>query len=54
MEYCPDRWLVLKFTEDTTGKVDYRVFATWCGGYLDCDSWQLNSGIVTVTEDRHP
>jgi hypothetical protein len=29
----------------------YRVFATWSGGYLDGDSWKLNSGITSVTEE---
>ena len=49
MEYCPDRWLVIKITTKETGKVHYRVFATWHGGYLGSDSWKLNSGIVSAT-----
>jgi len=48
MEYHPDRWLMVRFSND--GKVHYRIFATWLGGYLGGDSWQLNSGIVFITE----
>jgi hypothetical protein len=29
----------------------YRIFACWYGGYLGNDSWQLNSGVVKITED---
>jgi hypothetical protein len=37
----PDRWLII----DCEGNGLYKVFATWHGGYLDGDSWRLNSGI---------
>lgn len=40
--YKPDRWVVLKLP---TG---YKVLAGWSGGYLDGDSWRLNSGIKSV------
>jgi len=30
---------------------DYKVFATWAGGYLDGDRWKLNSGIRSVKQD---
>ena len=53
MKYCPDKWLVIKITERATSKVHYRVFATWHGGYMGSDSWKLNSGIVTVTEETN-
>ena len=48
MEYHPNRWLMVRLTTDS--KCHYRVFATWSGGYLDGDSWKLNSGVVQVTE----
>ena len=48
MEYHPDRWLMVRLSND--GKVHYRIFATWLGGYLDGDSWKLNSGVVFITE----
>ena len=53
MEYHPDRWLMVRLT--TNSKSHYRVFATWSGGYLDGDSWKLNSGVVFIkeTDDRY-
>lgn len=48
-EYCPDKWLVIKLNYDTGSH--YRVFGSWYGGYLGSDSWRMNSGIVSVTED---
>jgi len=46
MEYYPDRWTIVKI--ESKESMHYRVFASWKGGYLDGDSWQLNSGIVKV------
>ena len=44
--YCePDRWLLVEH-----GDI-HKVFATWTGGYLDGDSWRLNSGIESVEVD---
>jgi len=48
MEYHPDRWLLLRFSKDQV--IFYKVFATWAGGYLGTDSWQLNSGVTQVKE----
>jgi len=50
MEYCPDRWMLLRFSKDQV--VFYKVFATWAGGYLGSDSWQLNSGVTQLKETR--
>lgn len=50
-EYYPDNWVVLKIKQ---GKLDsgfYKVLAGWSGGYLDGDSWRMNSGISKVTEN---
>ena len=44
--YIPDRWLIVKINDDL-----YKVFATWVGGYLQSDSWKMNSGIARVDED---
>lgn len=41
----PDKWLVIKV------KDAYKVFATYLGGYDGSDSWRLNSGIKSVTEE---
>ena len=58
-DYTPDNWVVIKFTQQVksgnTGygrseKVFYKVLGGWSGGYLDGDSWRLNSGIVDVEE----
>ena len=48
-EYHPDNWVVLKITVEDTPL--YKVLAGWSGGYLDGDSWRMNSGITEVTED---
>ena len=42
----PDNWVVLKIPDG------FKVFATWAGGYLDGDSWRLNSGIKEMEEDE--
>ena len=42
----PDNWVVVKVDEDF-----YKVLAGWSGGYLDGDSWRLNSGISEVKDD---
>lgn len=48
-DYNPDKWMVVKITGNDSPPV-YKVFACWSGGYLDGDSWKLNSGITKVTE----
>jgi len=48
-EYCPDKWLVIKLKYETGSH--YRVFGSWYGGYLGSDSWRMNSGITSVTQD---
>lgn len=42
----PERWVILKLSNNY-----YKVFGTWSGGYLDGDSWKLNSGIEKVEQD---
>ena len=49
-EYTPDKWLVVKI-EGGKFPLTYKVFANWHGGYLDGDSWKLNSGITKVTKE---
>ena len=51
MEYEPDDWVVLKIKSEN--EIFYKVFAGWRGGYLDGDSWRMNSGIVAF-EDQSP
>jgi hypothetical protein len=47
-EYNPDRWVVVKIGGDDP---HYRVRGGWSGGYLDGDSWRMNSGIVRADFD---
>ena len=49
-EYIPDKWLVVKI-EGREFPLTYKVFACWHGGYLDGDSWKLNSGITKATKE---
>lgn len=48
MEYQPDKWVIIKITANVTGKIHYRLFASWYGGYIGSDSWKMNSGITHV------
>jgi len=48
-EYYPDSWVVLKLKADKDADPIYKVLAGWSGGYLDGDSWRMNSGISSVT-----
>ena len=48
-EYNPDNWVIIKMKGDDP---HYRVLAGTSGGYLDGDSWRMNSGITKVEEDE--
>lgn len=50
MDYNPDNWVVLKIKEGKGTFPFYKVLAGWSGGYLDGDSWRMNSGINLVFE----
>lgn len=45
--HTPDNWVVIKIKGDDP---QYRVLAGWSGGYLNGDSWRMNSGIVKCEE----
>lgn len=47
--YTPDKWVILKL--NNKGETAYKVLAGWSGGYLDGQSWKINSGITKVEED---
>lgn len=40
--YRPDGWVIIQVSDDL-----FKVFGSWGGGYLDGDSWRLNSGITS-------
>jgi len=50
-EYCPDRWVLLKFLDEEKGTTIYKVLAGWVGSYLQGQSWKLNSGVTKIEED---
>ena len=52
-EYYPDNWVVLKIKEGKDADPIYKVLGGWSGGYLDGDSWRMNSGITKVVEKHH-
>ena len=45
----PQRWVIVAFEKEK--EKYYKVFGSWAGGYLDGDSWRMNSGITKVEED---
>ena len=46
--YSPDRWVIVKL--DHKENSTYKVLGGWSGGYLDGDSWRLNSGIESYEQ----
>ena len=48
-EYIPDGWVVVKI--DTEKETFYKIFGSWRGGYLDGDSWRMNSGVVRCEKE---
>lgn len=49
MEYCPDKWVMVKFV--TEKQVTYKILASWAETYLGGASWKLNSGCTRIEED---
>lgn len=52
--YTPDAYRVLSI-EQEDGSILIKIFGSWSGGYLDGDSWRLNSGTksITATFDKY-
>jgi len=49
MKYTPECWIMVKIVDGDD--FVYKILAGWYGSYLSGQSWQLNSGIVSVEED---
>ena len=47
--YRPNRWVVIRC--ESNDEEIYKVMGGWIGGYLDGDSWRLNSGITEVIDN---
>lgn len=45
----PNLWVVLKVSDGEDSI--FKVLGSWRGGYLDGDSWRLNSGITRVERE---
>jgi len=50
MEYTPNKWKLIKITGGEFSPL-YKVVGGWFGGYIDGDSWRVNSGIERYWED---
>lgn len=48
-EYRPDRWMLVKIEREEKEPI-YKVLGTWFGGYLNGDSWKMNSGVTKVRD----
>lgn len=48
--YVPDRWSIIKCVHPDNDGPIYKVMGSWYGGYLNGDSWRINSGITKITE----
>lgn len=46
--YTCDNWVIIKFKGNDP---HYRVLTGTSGGYLDGDSWRMNSGVVAAERD---
>lgn len=49
-DYTPDNWVMLK-VRVRDGEYVHKILAGWSGGYLDGDSWRINSGVESVSRD---
>lgn len=47
--YTPEEWILVKINGPDQ---HYRVFGSWRGGYINGDSWRMNSGIKSVEVEK--
>lgn len=50
--YTPDKWVIVKI-EGKDVPLTYKVFACWYGGFLNGDSWKMNSGIKKASKKKN-
>lgn len=48
--YNPHCWVILKLQNST--ETTYKVLAGWYGGYMNGDSWKINSGITKMKKEN--
>jgi len=46
-----DNWVIIRLHEKDGTTLGWKVLIGWSGGYADGDSWRMNSGIKSYTED---
>jgi len=51
-DYEPNYWVILKLEPETEKEPIYKILGGWSGGYLDGDSWRMNSGITKCHYDE--
>ena len=52
-DYRPDNWVVIKMTRQQPNlQVTYKVLAGWKAGYLDGESWRMNSGVDFIVDHK--
>ena len=51
MIYKPDNWVIVKIMDGEGVAKGYKVLGGWSGGYLDGDSWRMNSGITSYKDN---
>lgn len=52
-EYNPDAWVVVELSGTDVPKTYHRILAGWYGGYLNGDSWKMNSGITKIVKHEN-
>lgn len=50
MEYTPDKWVVVDYSNEYSPTERYAILAGWGGSFAYGASWKRSSGVVSVTE----
>lgn len=49
--YTPDTYQFIRVSSANDRKIITKIFAVWAGGYLNGESWKLNSGVTKIIEE---